>query len=79
MASSNLFTPKGWGAFVHLGRGHSAVMFACVKGKIPKIVPQLGYSRSGFCLLSMLYTAITHMIIALELQSPTCHVSLEIT
>ena len=37
MASSNLFTPKGWGAFVHLGRGHSTVMFACVKGKDSKI------------------------------------------
>ena len=79
MASSNLFTPKGWGAYVHLGRGHSAVMFACVKGKIPKIVPQLGYSCSGYYSLSTLSTAIPHMIIALELQSPTCHVSLEIT
>ena len=37
VASSNLFTPKGWGAFVDLGSGHSAVMFACVKGKIPKL------------------------------------------
>ena len=67
---------KGWGAFVHLGRGHSAVMFAS-RAKIQKL--QFGYSRSGFYLLSTLYTAITHMIIALELQSPTCHVSLEFT
>ena len=64
VASSNLFTPKGWGAFVHLGRGHSAVMFACVKGKDPKMVLQFGYSRSGFYSLSTLYTAIPHMIIA---------------
>ena len=70
---------KGWGAFVYLGRGYSAVMFACVKGKDPNIVLQFGYSCSGFYSLSTLYTSIPHMIIALELQSPTCHVSLEFT
>ena len=51
----------------------------CVQGKDPKIVLQFGYSRFGFHSLSTLYTAIPHMIIALELQSPTCHVSLEFT
>ena len=64
---------------MHLSRGHSAVMFACVKGKDPKIVLQFGSSCSRFYSLSTLYTSITHMIIALELQSPTCHVSLEFT
>ena len=60
-------------------RQESLCCDVCIKGKIPKMVLQFGYSHSGLYSLSTLYTAIPHMIIALELQSPTCHVSLEFT
>ena len=67
---------KGW---VHLGRGHSAVMFVA-RSKIQKLYYNLvTVIPVVIWLFGWMYTAITHMIIALGLQSLTCHVSLEFT
>ena len=52
---------------MHLGRGHSAVM-STSRAKIQNLHYNL--VTVWFYSPSMLYTAITHMIIALELQSP---------
>ncbi len=68
VASSNLPTPKGWGAFVHLGRGHSAVMFTS-RTKIQNCTI-IWLQSFWFYSLSTLYTATTHMIIAWNYRVP---------
>ena len=58
---------------MHLDRGHSAVMFVA-RSKIQKLYYNLvTVIPVVIWLFGWMYTAITHMTIALGLQSLTCH------
>ena len=59
---------RGGGAFVHLGRGHSAVMFTS-RTQIQNCTT-IWLQLFWFYSLSTLYTATTHMIIAWNYRVP---------